>query len=267
MAESPLSASTSLQLLENELLTSPMMNSASEKHKTQIDFSKLRFHPPLESGVVGKPIKGHTKEGYNNGNRANAKIGSVKTRKRSISPGGRGKTSTDLKPLRLPELVQSGIRAHQGLKTTHASPWGTYEKSYDVRLGTDDLFVTVAERRDAQSSTATRNHSLSSLALVRSFSGSNVEEKLRKLQQIQDISIVSPLEVFRVDEACYVVFEYMVYSLHYVTGSPRLDEIRLAAIVGQVRLSGAAATGEFTNCSRYLMGLCTSRRKVWSIVR
>lgn len=148
------------------------------------------------------------------------------------------------------------------MKTTHGSPWQTYEKSYDIRLGADDIFVTVVERKDAESSTLTRKDPLSDLALVRSFVGPSVEDKLRKFQQIQHASIVSPLEVFRLDGTCYVVFEYMAYSLYYVAGSPRLDEIRLAAIVGQVRPSGADSSQHVANRSRYSMGSCTWHRKV-----
>ena len=239
------------------------MNSASEKRKTQIDFNRLGLDPRLESGVLGKATKGLTGEGYNTGNRANAKQGAAKTRKRTISPeGSRVENSVGLKPLRLPEVVRSGIRAHEYLKTTHGSPWQTHEKSYDIRLGADDIFVTVVERKDAQSGTLTRKDPFSDLALVRSFAGPSVEDKLRKFQQIQHASIVSPLEIFRLDGTYYIVFEYMVYSLYYVAGNPRLDEIRLAAIVGQVRHSGADGSQHVTNRSRYSMGSCTSHRKV-----
>ena len=72
------------------------------------------------------------------------------------------------------------------------------------------------------------------------------------------MSIVSPIEIFRSDEACYVVYEYMSFSLYYVTGSPRLDQIRLAAIIGQV-IDGLIYLGsqrlehEFLNCSNILI--------------
>lgn len=242
------------------------MNPASEKRVTQIDFSRLEFHPPLESSVRRETAKGLMEEEDNTGSHTGAKNGSEKTGKRSLSPGGKLQTHTRLKHLRLPEIVQSGTRAYEYLKTTHASPWETYEKSYDIRLGADDSFVTVAERRDTRSSTLKRNDPFSELALVKCFSGPN-EDKLRRLQQIQNASIVLPLEAFRVDEACYVVFEYMAYSLHYVTGNSRIDEIRLAAIVGQVRTPGTDTINEFIDCSRYSLDLRISHRKGWNMVR
>ncbi|KAF2806323.1 uncharacterized protein BDZ99DRAFT_479591 [Mytilinidion resinicola] len=143
------------------------MNSTSEKRKTQIDFDRLKLDPPLESGVLGKATKGLT-GGYNSGNRANTKQGSLKTRKSSLSAEG------------------------------------------------------MTERRDTQSGTLTRKDSFSSLALVKSFIGSSVEDKLH--------------------EGCYVVFEYMAYSLYYVAGNPCLDKIRLAAIVGQQAKNAASCT-------------------------
>jgi hypothetical protein len=124
------------------------------------------------------------------------------------------------------------------LKPTFDSPWQKYEKLHDIRLGADNLYVTVADRKDTHSNSKTRNDPFLTLALVRSFAGSNFEDKIREFQQIQHVGIVSVLEIFKSQRPGgphHVVFEYMAYSLHYVAGNPLLDEIRLAAIVAQAR--------------------------------
>jgi hypothetical protein len=182
------------------------MNSKSEKHKTQIDFSMLGFSSRPQTDVLSL---------------SSEEVGSEK--------------GTGLKPIKLVKALRSNIRAHEYIQTTHSSPWETYEKSYEIRLGLDNTFITVVERKDAQYNTATRRDPLSDFALVRSFPESKIEDKLRKFQQLQHPNIVSPLEVFRLQGTSYVAFEYMAYSLHYITGSPHLNEIRLAAIVGPVR--------------------------------
>jgi hypothetical protein len=111
---------------------------------------------------------------------------------------------------------------------------GIYTKSPTSCDWAGMIFIVVAERTGIHTIYTTRKL-FPNLALVKKILGSNVEDKLRKIQHIQDASIVSLIEIFRSDRACYVVYEYLSYSLYYVTGSPRLDEIRLAAIVGQVR--------------------------------
>ncbi|PVH91362.1 hypothetical protein DM02DRAFT_545970 [Periconia macrospinosa] len=136
---------------------------------------------------------------------------------------------TGLKGLTLVEAAKSGVRAHEYIRTKSRSPWEDYEKCWDLRLGVKD-WITVAERRGAQSN---------ALVLVKRFEGLSSEENVHKLQQVQHTNIVSALEVFRFERTSYVVFEYMAYSISYIAGNPRLDEIRLAAILGQI-LAGLA---------------------------
>lgn len=200
------------------------MNLVPENRKTRIDFGRLKFHP--ERNAHAKPTSPIERDNGRYGEKLNG--ATTKRSQHSLSPQGKIENPAGLKPLVLPELIRSGIR-------THASPWEMYEKSYDIRLGAENAFVTVAERRKT-SRTAARKP-FSSLVLVKRLSGASVEDKLRKLQQIQDASIASPIEIFNFGGAYDVVFEYMAYSLYYVTGNPFLNEIRLAAIVGQVRPS------------------------------
>lgn len=205
------------------------MSSAWNKRHTQIDFNALdglKRQPADINGVSGKnttPKRDKTK---------------ILGRKRldtldeeTMDP------ETGLKDLTLVEAAKSGVRAHEYIRTKYSSPWEDYEKCWDLRLGVKD-WITVAERRGAQSNAVAvksrPNDPLSKLVLVKRFEGPSVEENVRKLQQVQHTNIVSALEVFRFERTSYVVFEYMAYSISYIAGNPRLDEIRLSAILGQV---------------------------------
>ncbi|OCK93752.1 uncharacterized protein K441DRAFT_135281 [Cenococcum geophilum 1.58] len=151
-----------------------MINFTSEKRKTQIDFNGLGLSPRLETDVLDQATQTPAGKEHGLGNRENPKQDAAKTstRKRSLSPeeGGLEKRA-GLKPLRLPEVVRSGIGAHEYLKTMHGSPWETHVKLFDIRLDEDDIFVTVAERQNAQHGTLIWKDPFSDLALVRSFSG------------------------------------------------------------------------------------------------
>ncbi|KAF1964838.1 hypothetical protein BU23DRAFT_364707, partial [Bimuria novae-zelandiae CBS 107.79] len=128
------------------------------------------------------------------------------------------------------------------IRTKYSSPWEDYEKCWDLRLGIKD-WITVAERRGAQSNAVAvksrPNDPLTKLVLVKRFEEPKSKENVRKLQQVQHTNILSALEAFMFERTSYVVFEYMAYSISYIAGNPRLDEIRLAAILGQM-LAGLA---------------------------
>jgi len=138
---------------------------------------------------------------------------------------------TDMLRLRLVEAVASGVRAHEYIMTKEGSPWRSYERIYQLRLGVGDR-VTVAERRSPPFNVAT----------VRSFLGSRVEDKLRMLQQIQHTNFVSALDAFKFERSLYVVFEHMLISLQHIAGNPYIDELRLASILGQVSFDAAVNT-------------------------
>ena len=207
---------------------------ASEKRITQIDMNALL--PPIQSGTSSKPKNNLTASDKYPEKHSDEKTHPSRSAKRSLSPGEASVASARFKPPKLPVGIRYRASENGYLRTTHASPWKSYEKSYEIRLGVEDLFVVVAERTDTDSSNTTQKP-YSNLGLVKKFSGPSVDDELRKLQQIQDPSIVSPIEIFRSDEACYVVYEYMSFSVYYITSSPQLDQIRLAAIIGQVRLT------------------------------
>jgi hypothetical protein len=138
---------------------------------------------------------------------------------------------TGMLRLRLVEAVASGVRAHEYIMTKEGSPWRSYERIYQLRLGVGDR-VTVAERRSPPFNVVT----------VRSFSGPRVEDKLRMLQQIQHANFVSAFDAFKFEQSLYVVFEHMPISLQHIAGNPYINELRLASILGQVSFDGAVNT-------------------------
>jgi hypothetical protein len=215
------------------------MDSLSEKRRTQIDFRRLRPGPrPQNSAPLGNIKELRDKEEYHRINDSRLKESPANILHRKTTQEIGVARTTNSKEVKLPEVTPSGVSDHKYLKPAFDSPWQKYEKLHDIRLGADNLYVTVADRKDTHWKSKTRNDPFLTLALVRSFVGSNFENKIREFQQIQHVGIVSVLEIFRSqssDETHHVVFEYMAYSLHYVAGNPLLDEKRLAAIIAQVR--------------------------------
>lgn len=135
---------------------------------------------------------------------------------------------TGILRLRLVEAVQSGFRAREYIMTKEGSPWRTYERIYQLRLGVGDR-VTVAERKSPPFNIVT----------VRSFSGPRIEDKLRMLQQIQHANFVSAFDAFKFEQSLYVVFEHLPISLEHIAGNPYINELRLASILGQVSFDEA----------------------------
>lgn len=218
------------------------MDSLSAKRRTQIDFRKLKSSPrPQNSILLGsiKELEGEEKSDRTNDSRLNESLANISLRKTTRHHEEIGVAhTTSSREVRIPEVILSGVNSHEHLKSIINTPWQKYEKGYDIRLGADNLYVTVAERKDAHSKLKARKDPFLGLTLVKSFTGSNFEDKLREFQQVQHGGIVSLLEIFRSQNSSgthYAVFEYMAYSLHYVAGNPLLDKIRLAAIVAQVR--------------------------------
>ena len=138
-----------------------MDSAVSEKRIIQIDINALL--PPFQSGTSSKPKNSLTaSDEYSEKH-------SSRTTKRSLSPGEASVASVRFKPPKLPVGIRYRASSHGYLRTTHASPWQSYEKSYEIRLGVEDSFVVVAERIDTDSSNTTQNP-YSNLALVKKFS-------------------------------------------------------------------------------------------------
>jgi hypothetical protein len=135
---------------------------------------------------------------------------------------------TGMLRLRLVEAVNSGVRAHEYIMIKEGSPWRSYERIYQLRLGVGDR-VNVAERKSPPFDIVT----------VRSFSGPRIEDKLYMLQRIQHPNFVSAFDAFKFEQSLYIVFEHMPISLQYIAGNPYINELRLASILGQVSVDGA----------------------------
>jgi hypothetical protein len=205
------------------------MSSAWNKRHTQIDFSAL--------GVLKRQTADRDGDSPKNTTPKRDRSKALERKRLDTLNEETTDPETGLQDLTLVEAAKSGVRAHEYIRTKHSSPWEDYEKCWDLRLGVKD-WITVAEHRGAQSNAVAvkgrPKDPLSKLVLIRRFEGQRFEENVRKLQQVQHTNILTALEVFRFERTFYVVFEYMAYSISYVAGNPRLDEIRLAAILGQV---------------------------------
>lgn len=142
-------------------------------------------------------------------------------------------------------------------RTSDISPWTDYKKSYELRLGIG-IRVVVAVQKNFPYDEVT----------VREFSDSNIEDKLRVLKENRHPNIVSILDIFRFEEKAYVILEHMPLSLHHLSQSRLpLDDIQLAAIVGQVRLEayGLARYRILTDSDRYCAAFCISSHQAWNL--
>jgi hypothetical protein len=201
------------------------MTSNPDKRHTQISFNTLIG--PWAQRQSGRG----TEQADSTSDRTSTKRSSAKflTKKRASSPESVAvDPESGLVRLRLVEAVNSGFRASKYIMMKEGSPWRSYRKIYQLRLGVGDR-VTVAE---------CKTHPFD-LITIRSFSGPEVEDKLNMLQRIQHHNFVSALDGFRFEQSIYIVFEHMPISLLFVAGNPYIDELRLASILGQVSFDGA----------------------------
>jgi hypothetical protein len=183
------------------------------KRVTRFDFDAIGLGPPLSTSTEHTPPQ-----------RKRVRIGPVSTED----------SHTGLRKLRLVESIQSNKKSHYYLSPINGSPWEYYHSEYQLRLGKEDL-ITVAARQDLSHHPTEKKYAMSELVLIKMFSGPGADDKLRMLQQIRHDNIVAPLQIFKSEAASLVVFEYMAFPLSSVAASPQLTNIRLAAILGQVR--------------------------------
>ena len=118
--------------------------------------------------------------------------------------------------------VRSAMSGPLRLRETWESPWGKYEKVYDVELGGT---VEVAVRKAPPVE----------LVHVRAFSTEASAKTLHLFRQLRHENIVTALEAFTTDNGLYIILEHMPVSLERIVRSPAYpDERQLAAILGQV---------------------------------
>lgn len=119
-------------------------------------------------------------------------------------------------------IVRSAVRGPLQLRAAFESPWGKYEKIYDVELGGP---VEVAVRKGPPVQ----------LVHVRTFTTQAAEKTLHLFRQLQHRNITIALEAFTTDHGLYIILERMPLALERIVRSPAYpDERQLAAILGQV---------------------------------
>ena len=113
------------------------------------------------------------------------------------------------------------------IQILHLSPWKSYRKIFQLKLGKAETSVVAEKLSPAINED-------NSVVLVQSLSGSNVQDQIRSLRQIRHANFVTALAAFQVDHAWLVAFEFMPISLSEFAGNPLLNELRVASILGQV---------------------------------
>ncbi len=128
-------------------------------------------------------------------------------RRRTASPEGAIiKTRAGFQDLILPKAADAGIRPYEHLEMKYESPWQSLQKVYELT--------------------------------VKNFVGSDSDEKVKRLQQIQHQNLVGFLDAFYSEGSVYVVLDYVPISLTQMVSSPAYPtELQLAAILGQVNHS------------------------------
>lgn len=116
----------------------------------------------------------------------------------------------------------------KSLPATLKSPWVPYEKLYALQLGVSE-YVTVAERRSDL-----RNDV--SLVMIQQLVGPEARNQINFIQSIDHPRLVKHREVFRSGTAHFIAFDFMPLSLSELAGSPLVNEIQLASIMGQVSI-------------------------------
>jgi hypothetical protein len=105
------------------------------------------------------------------------------------------------------------------------SPWTTYVRDYQVKLGGP---ISVAERKGPSLR----------LVVVKQLSTANIDGKLSILRLILGGSFIRCIEIFRFEDVLHIVSEYIIMSLLQIVAAPRYPrESHMAAIIGQVNLS------------------------------
>lgn len=100
-----------------------------------------------------------------------------------------------------------------------------YRTLYEIQFCCSDLFP-VAQYISTDSG---EPH----LVLIKTLTGSNVEEQIQRIQRLQHPRFLSFHEIFSSDGEFKVAFEFMPVSLAELAGNPLIDELVLASIVGQ----------------------------------
>jgi len=195
------------------------MSSESKRPNTQIDFSTFTETAPSSAklDVPAVPSKSHWKS------KALQSHDTKKlARKRPRSPEGDNvDMKTGMIELKLPKIVENGIRAYQSFRIQQKSPWESFRKTYRLQLGGT---VTVAVREEPPSE----------LVMIRAFAPTS-EKSVYMIQRIHHLNVVTILEAFVTTDHFYAVLEHLPISLDHVVACPDYpSELQLTAILAQV---------------------------------
>lgn len=183
------------------------MTSDSDKRKTRIAMDPLKHLQSLPSIPEPKELFTKAQTAFREDSRSPDHLPKGSKRRRTASPEGAIiKTRAGFQDLILPKPADAGIRPYEHLEMKYESPWQSLQKVYELT--------------------------------VKNFVGSDSDEKVKRLQQIQQQNLVEFLDAFYSEGSVYVVLDYVPISLTQMVSSPAYPtELQLAAILGQVNHS------------------------------
>jgi len=140
------------------------------------------------------------------------------------------------------------IDVYKSVGAIQASPWRRYQQLYKLQFGNNSEYITVAELKSpALHGTSSSDDNLStgrdsfsrnnfSVVMIKSFYGPDAKTQLQSIRQIRHEKFLHLQELFWFENTFLGIFKFMPLSLHEMaTGTPAVNEIRLASILGQVR--------------------------------
>ena len=185
------------------------MTSKGDKRHTQLDFSRLRNFWGVDSS--GGPESSPS---------------------RQVSPGRRSNPVPEIEKEEIETTQDAGKepvrqevrRTSPSVAAKEGSPFDYYEEMYALRLGLGYRAIVAEERFPTE---------LANVYSIRQFTASDIKTQQVMFQDIRHQNFVPAREIFWSGNICHVVFEHMPCSLYEVRGNEHLNELRLAAVIGQ----------------------------------
>lgn len=101
-----------------------------------------------------------------------------------------------------------------------------YRDVFELQYGCGN-YITVAQKINPIPDEPT-------LVAIKKLGGDSAEAQLKSIKKIRHGSFLACHDVFRVQDFYIITFEFLQLSLGEIVGNPRLDELKLASILGQV---------------------------------
>jgi len=183
------------------------------KRGTQVDFKSLRgIWAPRRHDVSGNINEKEEILGSEIQGRTIAKTAKSKAGQRAAEVG-----------------LKSGV-----LMVKKESPWKYYDALHTLSLGRNKYRFIIVETRYPPLGGSDAETVFS----MREFRARDMEPNVDMFRQIQHKNFVPTLDAFLFEDSHYIVFEHMPCSLHEIRALEHLDELKVAAIVWQVSLTG-----------------------------